>query len=90
MYRKKDEGEAYINAIPKFKKWINECVCCHAKGYKPEMPEKISREGSVGAYFIRKYFKPLEINKDGLCKVCEKLQNNQNTTENKPKNEQPK
>ena len=87
--RKKDEGEAYIMAFPKFKKWINECVCCHAKGYNPNMPDVI-REGGFGAYFIRKYFKPLEINKDGLCKVCEKLQNNQNQTDNKPKNEQPK
>lgn len=89
MYRKKGEGEDYINAFPRLKKWINECVCCHAKGYKPEMPDVIV-EGCLDVYFVKKYFKPLEINKDGLCKVCEKLQNNQNTTENKPKNEQPK
>lgn len=83
MYRKKGEGEDYINAFPRLKKWINECICCHAKGYKPEMPDKISIvEGCSDVHHIKKYFKPLEINKDGLCKVCEKLQNNQNTTEN--------
>ena len=83
MYRKKGEGEDYINAFPRLKKWINECVCCHAKGYKPEMPDKISIvEGCSDVHHIKKYFKPLEINKDGLCKVCEMLQSSQNKTEN--------
>lgn len=83
MYRKKGEGEDYINAFPRLKKWINECVCCHAKGYKPEMPDKISIvEGCSDVHHIKKYFEPLEVNKNGLCKVCEKLQNSQNTTEN--------
>jgi len=77
MKRKRGEGEEYIDAFPKFKKWINECVCCHDKGYDPTMPEKISaNEVSLGAYFIKKYFKPLSINEDGLCAQCEKLLNN--------------
>ena len=42
MKRNGNEGEEYINAFPKFKKWINECICCHEKGYKPNMPEKIT------------------------------------------------
>ena len=37
-YNKK--GEEYISAFPKFKKWINECSCCHAKGYNPSMPKR--------------------------------------------------
>ena len=31
--QKGNEGEEYINAFPKLKKWINECLCCHEKGY---------------------------------------------------------
>ena len=59
-------GEEYIQAFPKFKKWINECVCCHAKGYNPEMPDKITVvEGSLEVYFIKKYFKPLKLNEHG-------------------------
>lgn len=73
---KGNEGEEYINAFPKFKKWINECMCCHEKGYNPLMPERITAiEGSLGSYFIKKYFKPLVLNKDGLCPLCEKLLN---------------
>ena len=74
---RKNEGEEYIRAFPKFKKWINECLCCHKKGYNPNMPEKIGEhEGSLGAYFIKKYFKPLPLNEDGLCPACEKVLKN--------------
>ena len=68
------EGEKYINKFPKLKKWINECNCCHNKGYNPEIPDKITEtEGSLEVYYIKKYFKPLYINKDGLCEVCERI-----------------
>ena len=69
--KKVDRGEEYIQAFPKFKKWINECICCHRKGYNPAMPNKIS-EG-FGAYYIRKYFRPLELDEKGLCAVCRRL-----------------
>ena len=69
-----DKGEEYISAYPKFKKWINECMCCHSKGYIPSMPSHIDTdEASLGAYFIKKYFKPLSINEDGLCEQCSKI-----------------
>ena len=50
--RKVNKGEEYLNKFPKFKKWINECVCCHRKGYNPDMPEKITVvDGSLEVYF---------------------------------------
>ncbi len=64
-------GEEYINAFPKFKKWINECVCCHSKGYNPLIPEDIS-EG-LGLYYIKKYFCPLSVNEDSVCEVCSRI-----------------
>ena len=71
-----DKGEEYINAFPKFKKWINECVCCHTKGYDPSMPLHIGAyEYSLGVYYIKKYFRPLSINEDGLCEQCSKILN---------------
>jgi len=77
MIRKVDKGQEYIDAFPKFKKWINECSCCHRKGYNPNMPEKITVvEWSSEVYHIKKYFKPLSINEDGLCDVCEKILKN--------------
>lgn len=68
------KGEEYIDAFPRFKKWINECICCHRKGYDPNMPENISVvEGNVGAKKIRQYFEPLSVNEYKLCEVCAKL-----------------
>ena len=69
-----DKGEEYIKAFPKLKKWINICQCCHAKGYNPLMPDKITVvEGSLEVYYIKKYFKPLSIDENGLCKICASL-----------------
>ncbi len=74
MARKIDKGQDYIDTFPKFKKWINECACCHRKGYSPNMPEKITVfDGSLEVYFIKKYFKPLAVNEESLCKICEEL-----------------
>ena len=69
-----NRGEEYISAFPEFKKWINECACCHQKGCKPSMPTKIGQhESNLGAYYIRKYFKPLSLNERGLCSQCVKF-----------------
>lgn len=74
---KQNNGEEYIKQFPKLKKWINECICCHCKGYKPDLPDKITVvDGSMEVYFIKKYFKPLKVNDKGLCDVCEKVLNN--------------
>ncbi len=70
------EGDSYIQKFPMFKKWINECICCHEKGYNPSLPERISLvEGSLGTYYIKKYYKPLSLNEDGLCEQCSKIIN---------------
>lgn len=72
--KKDNEGESYITANRGLEKWINGCICCHTKGYKLEMLERVrSNDHNCGTYFIKKYFKPLKLNENGLCSVCEKL-----------------
>ena len=68
-----DKGEEYINKFPNLKKWINECICCHRKGYNPKLPDEIFKEKTYATYYIKKYFKPLYVNDKGLCEVCSKL-----------------
>lgn len=68
---KANEGEEYIKAFPKFKKWINECEKCHFRGYDPNIPDQIT-PGGLGTYFIKKYFQPLPLDKNGLCEQCSK------------------
>jgi hypothetical protein len=46
-----DDAELYLSKYPRLKKWINQCVSCGRKGYRPDMPEHIG-----GARNLRKYF----------------------------------
>lgn len=75
MRRQKD-AELYLRKYPELNKWINECPICHSKGYKPDMPEHISTEGSVAAKNIRMYFRPLEVDEGGFCLQCAKCLGN--------------
>ncbi len=70
---KRNEGELYLQSYPKLRKWINECQICHSKGYKPDMPKHIANPDAVSGYFIRKYFKPLEVNEMSICNQCAKF-----------------
>ena len=70
-----NKGEEYLKKFPKLNKWINQCLCCGEKGYRPDMPERISVfEGAMDTLYIKKYFKPLPLNEAGLCEVCAKIQ----------------
>ncbi len=75
--RRISKGEEYLDMYPKFKKWINECVCCHRRGYKSDIPDQITVvEGNMGSYYIKKYFQPLTLDENGYCEVCAKLKKN--------------
>ena len=53
--RLKDEGEEYITAIPRLRKWVNECAMCHRKGYRPDILDRISvTEGALDTIFYQK------------------------------------
>ena len=48
MARRYDnKGESYINCYPRLKKWINECVACHRKGYSPSIPGRINDTAKI-------------------------------------------
>lgn len=75
------DAELYLRMYPELNKWINECPICHSKGYKPDMPEHISSEGSAAAKTIRMYFRQLEVDADGFCLQCAKCLKNELTFE---------
>lgn len=73
MYQR--EIELYLKSYPEALKWINECLACHHRGYKPNMPKRIGGKDSVLADNLRRYFSPMEVDEMGFCVVCSKLQN---------------
>jgi hypothetical protein len=72
MKGKGSNGEMYLEMYwTKAKRWINQCVICQRKGYKPEMPIE-SSNGSLLFSNIRQYFEPLQLDDSSLCEQCGK------------------
>jgi len=61
-------GEDYLAMYPDLRRWINTCVCCQFRGYKPEMPA--NDDPMFKGQNLRKYFKPLALNSEGMCEQC--------------------
>ena len=60
--------EAYLNAFPKLRRFLTQCVVCQKIGYDPERIKQ-----KQGRYFqerIREYFHPLQLNESGVCSDC--------------------
>ena len=62
------DGDEYLEMYPRFRKWINQCIACNTKGYKPEMPANDASR--FNGQYLRRYFKPLSVNEVGLCEQC--------------------
>jgi hypothetical protein len=67
---KGDDAELYLSEYPRLKKWINQCVSCGRKGYRPDMPEHIGGPLSGGARNLRTYFSPRALDDAGRCLMC--------------------
>ena len=73
MYYRDVKGIDYLKRYPHLWKWINTCNGCGAVGYKPDLPEHIHLEDAVSHLqwndkYIRKYFKPLQLNEKDIVK----------------------
>lgn len=62
------EGNEYLTMYPDLRRWINTCVCCQFQGYKPQMPP--NDDPMFKGQNLRRYFKPLVLNEDGMCEQC--------------------
>jgi len=69
---KRLDGEELLKYYPKYNKWINECIVCHKKGYRLDTPDFISIYDTIFTRSIKKAFKPLTLNENGVCEHCEK------------------
>ena len=54
--RKRPSGDDYLATYPRFLKWMNQCVACGRKGYKPEMPP--NDDPKFTGQNLRAYFEP--------------------------------
>ncbi len=59
------DGKRYLSKYPHLLKWINQCVACQRRGYRPELPPEIFP--GIAARNLRKYFDELPVSEKGLC-----------------------
>ncbi|MDQ3131820.1 MAG: hypothetical protein M3Q99_13810 [Acidobacteriota bacterium] len=50
-------------------RWINQCAACQQKGYMPEMPQELTRGGTI-VRNLQEAFDPLPLNESGFCEIC--------------------
>jgi len=60
------DGDDYLTMYPRYLRWMNQCLSCQRKGYKPDMPPDLQPN-------IQRLFPPL--GPDGLCEECEGARN---------------
>jgi hypothetical protein len=55
---------------PHLLRWVNECLACHHKGYKPEMPEPEFDNSVFVPSQLRRLADELVLDEEGLCQQC--------------------
>jgi hypothetical protein len=62
--------EKFLMQYPYLLRWVNECLSCHHKGYKPEMPvPEVDNDVFIPAK-LRRLTDELVLDEDGLCEQC--------------------
>ncbi len=62
--------EKFLSKYPYMLRWVNECLSCHHKGYKPEMPEPEFDNAVFIPAILRRLVDELALDEDGLCEQC--------------------
>jgi len=70
MKRAKSETDLYLSMYPGLHRWVNVCVACGRRGYKPELSENIYPHFNVAAQNLRAMFEALPLNDTGICDAC--------------------
>lgn len=78
MGKEKDRA-LYMRRYPKLNKWINECWLCHCQGYDRSIVESPNNEQTIAARNIKSFFRPLDLDEDGLCEACSRLSKKQSS-----------
>jgi hypothetical protein len=61
-------GEAYLKLHPELARWLDVCVSCGLRGYKPDLPERL--EAGTVARHLRRWFPLMRLNDNGRCEKC--------------------
>ncbi|MBL8206330.1 MAG: hypothetical protein JNM09_18985 [Blastocatellia bacterium] len=71
MSNQETDVDKYLKPNSYLRQWVNECVCCHYKGYKPQMPEPKSFSTAHTPVKLRRLLDELALDEMGLCEQCQ-------------------
>ena len=64
------EVEEFLMKYPHLARWVNECISCHHRGYKPEMPEPEFESSAYLPSKLRRLMNEMTLDQDGVCQRC--------------------
>jgi len=70
MGKRGTDLEKFLMQYPYLLRWVNECLACHHKGYKPEMPEPEFDNSVFMPSQLRRLTDELVLDENGLCQQC--------------------
>ncbi len=79
MANRRTDVETFLMQNPYLLRWVNECLSCHHKGYKPEMPEPEFDNSVVTRAKLRRLLDELALDEDGLCQQCRQAHLSENS-----------
>ena len=65
-----NEVEEFLMKYPHLARWVNECISCHHRGYKPEMPEPEVDNSAYLPAKLRRLMDEMKLDEGGLCQQC--------------------
>jgi hypothetical protein len=68
-----DQGkdlEKFLKSTPWMRKWIHECVSCHHRGHKPELPASRYDHTGVSITKLRRLADEMFLDGGGVCEEC--------------------
>ena len=66
----RNSPEKFFEQYPSMRRWVNECVTCHRKGYRPETPLPEEETMYPTPWHLRRYFDELDLDESGVCEQC--------------------
>jgi hypothetical protein len=62
--------EEFLERAPWMQKWVDECISCHHRGYKPSLPESQFDNSAVAITALRRLVDEMALDEAGVCEQC--------------------
>lgn len=68
-----NDPEKFLRQYSYLREWVNECVVCHHKGHRPDLPYPERSAGGSTHARLRRLFAELALDENGMCEQCSSI-----------------